>query len=175
VRAGRAPAVVLAYFFPTSVGPGLRQGFGLRRSHEHLLLLGATAPAASPAIWFCFFHRLRTPPWAACTTCRSYSVFKMNPLPYHLVRFCLLLFNTWLAFPFFALLLTESRTRRRAVRVSGGLSCGAVSHGVSHVVHLRHFCVSPSTFLAFNYYLTIRARWPPIERSGRLPCSFCSI
>jgi hypothetical protein len=85
-----------------------------------------------------------------------YSAFKLNPLPYHIVAFCLLLFNTWLAFRF-ALLLTESE-------LAGGLCAFLVAYHAAlyHMVYLTSFIYDilcfTFYFLAFNYYLSVRGR-----------------
>ena len=146
-------AVVLAYFF-RFVAPGLRAGFA---SDDPMNIYyywsnGAGSLARNLVLFFTDYVR----PMGGLYYLPLYSVFKMNPLPYHLVAFCLLLFNTWLAFRF-ALLLTESE-------LAGGLCAFLVAYHAAlyHMVYLTSFIYDilcfTFYFLAFNYYLTIRAR-----------------
>jgi hypothetical protein len=85
-----------------------------------------------------------------------YRAFGLNPLPYHVVTFCLLLLNAWLAFRF-AVLITESE-------LAGGLCAFLVAYhaGLYHMVYLTSFIYDilcfTFYFLAFNYYLSIRGR-----------------
>jgi len=132
-------AVVLAYFF-RFVAPGLRQGFA-SDDPMNIYTTGATAPAGLAATWFC--SSPTTSPHGGLYYLPLYSVFKMNPLPYHLSLLPAAV-HTWLAFRF-ALLLTESE-------LAGGLCAFLVAYHAAlyHMVYLTcsftTFCVSPSTF-----------------------------
>ncbi|MGO9095963.1 MAG: hypothetical protein ACLQGV_12140 [Bryobacteraceae bacterium] len=146
-------ALVLAYFF-RFVAPGLRQGFA-SDDPMNIYYYWSNGPgglARNLVLFFTDYVR----PMGGLYYLPLYSVFKLNPLPYHVVAFCLLLFNTWLAFRF-AVLLTESE-------LAGGLCAFLVAYHAAlyHMVYLPSFIYDilcfTFYFLAFNYYLSVRGR-----------------
>ena len=85
-----------------------------------------------------------------------YHLFGLNPLPYHVAVTCLMLLNVWLAFRF-------------AERLSGSpLLAGLCALAVAYHAQLAWLVYLPSFvydvlcftfyFLAFDYYLSVRAR-----------------
>lgn len=146
-------AVVLAYFL-RFVAPGLRAGLA---SDDPMNIYyywsnGVGGLLRNLVLFFTDFVR----PIGGVFYLPLYRAFGLNPLPYHVVTFCLLLLNTWLAFRF-AVLLTESE-------LAGGLCAFLVAYhaGLYHMVYLTSFIYDilcfTFYFLAFNYYLSVRGR-----------------
>jgi hypothetical protein len=159
--AGIAAALLVCALFLTFAGDGIRSSFDADDMREIFVAWSSTARELA--------HHYR--PLGAIVFRAMFALFGLNPLPYHLLSFALLLANLGLLYRFSAAL---SKSREVAA-----LACLV---GAYHA-HLADLYLSASTLydllcylfvlLAFTEYIRIRgsARYPAVPHVARERCA----